>query len=196
MNLLDEGLAYFPDYPDLYFIRGQLCWDLNLLAQAKANFLKCLRFRQTRPEYGVTEGITGHLALQNLSEVCAREHNFEEAAAYLEQVLRIRPTYGLFARFCSLLQQKGLDGGQVAAYLEDSFHLDRLTIDRLLSDLREDALRADYKREALQQLENSLHGGTTTAGVYCLLGTAYAEPRQARPGLPVLYTGRHAGPRQ
>ena len=137
LNLANEGLACFPDYPDLYFIKGQLCWDLNLMAQARANFLKCLRFRQTLPEYITTEGVTGHLALQNLAEVCAREENFDEAVTYLEQVLRIRPTSELFAQLCLLLQQKGLDGGRVAAYLEDSFHLDRSTIARLLFDMKD-----------------------------------------------------------
>src|SRR5208337_2205423 len=72
LNLIDEGLACFPDYPDLYFIKGELFFDLNLMAQAKDSFLKCLRFR-TRPEYVTTDGVTGHLALQNLAEVCARQ---------------------------------------------------------------------------------------------------------------------------
>jgi GT2 family glycosyltransferase/tetratricopeptide (TPR) repeat protein len=140
LNLVDEGLACWPDYPDLYFIKGQLCWDLNLMAQAKASFLKCLRFRQTLPGYITTEGVTGCLALENLSEVCAREKNFDEAVTYLEQVLRIRPTHELFVRLCSLLQQKGLDGDRVAAYLEESFRLDNTAIARVLSDIKEERI--------------------------------------------------------
>ncbi len=140
LDLADEGLAYFPDYPDLYFIKGQLYCDLNMTEQAKANFLKCLRFKQTLPEYVTNEGVTGHLALNNLAEVCTREKNFEEAAAYLEQVLKIRPVYELFAQLCSLLQQKGLDGSGVAAYLEDGFGLDHPTIARLSFGMKQERI--------------------------------------------------------
>ncbi len=137
LKLVDEGLACFPDYPDLYFIKGQLCWDLSLLIPAKANFLKCLRFRQTLPEYVTTEGVTDRLALQNLAEVCARDQNFDEAVAYLERVLKISPTDELFVQLCVLLQKKGLDGGKVASYLKNSFHLDRPVIARLLFGIKE-----------------------------------------------------------
>jgi tetratricopeptide (TPR) repeat protein len=170
LNLIDEGLACFPDYPDLYFIKGEFLFDLNLMAQAKNSFLKCLRFH-TLPEYVTTEGVTGHLALQNLAEVCARQQDLDEAVAYLEQVLRIRPAYELFAQLCSLMKQKGLDEGDVAKYLENSFHLDHPAIARLLLDIKD----AGYGREDLQQLEGALHSGIATAGVYYLLGTACAN---------------------
>jgi tetratricopeptide (TPR) repeat protein len=167
LNLIDEGLACFPDYPDLYFIKGELLFDLNLMAQAKDSFLKCLRFH-TLPEYVTTEGVTGHLALQNLAEVCARQQDLDQAAAYLEQALRIRPADELFAQLCSLMRQKGLAEGEVATYLENSFHLDHAAIARLLFDIKE----AGYSREDLRQLEDALHSGIATAGVYYLLGTA------------------------
>jgi GT2 family glycosyltransferase/tetratricopeptide (TPR) repeat protein len=138
LRLADEGLAHFPDYPDLYFIKGQLYCDLNLMAQARANFLKCLRFRQTLPEYVTTEGVTGHLALNNLAEVCAREQNFDEAVSFLEQALRRRPSFALFVFLCSLLQQKGLHGAKVAAYLEEGFGLDHPTIARLLFGMKQE----------------------------------------------------------
>jgi glycosyltransferase involved in cell wall biosynthesis len=167
LHLIDEGLAYFPDYPDLYFIKGELLFDLNMMAQAKESFLKCLRFH-TRPEYVTTEGVTGHLALQNLAEICTRQQDLAAAVAYLEQALRIRPADKLFAQLCSLMKQKGLAEGEVATYLETSFHLDHAAIARLLFDIKE----AGYSREDLRQLEDSLHGGIATAGVYYLLGTA------------------------
>lgn len=172
LKLADEGLAYFPDYPDLYFIKGQLCWDLNLTAQARASFLKCLRFRRTLPDYITTEGVTGRLALVNLSEVCAREQKFDEAVDYLEQVLKIRPTRELFARLCSLLQQKGLDGDRVAAYLEDGFRLDSLAIARLLSDVKE-------KRILRLALEALLAGGYDPSLVASQAGCAPDEARRA-----------------
>lgn len=159
LNLADEGLACFPDYPDLYFIKGQLYWDLNLIALARTNFLKCLRFRQTLPEYITTEGVTGHLALQNLAEVCAREENFDEAVTYLEQVLRIRPTYELFGQLCSLLQQKGLDGSEITAHL-DVFHLDSLTIARLLFDMKEFQVCLSYLCKQ-RSTSSDLHAGAT-----------------------------------
>jgi len=170
LSLIDEGLAYFPDYPDLYFIKGELFFDLHLMTQAKDSFLKCLRFR-TSPEYVTTEGVTGYLALQNLAEVSARQQDLDGAVAYLEQALRIRPADALFAQLYSLMRQKGLTEGEVATYLENGFHLDRPVIARLLLDEK----KAAYGREDLQHLEKALHGGSATAGVYYLLGTACAN---------------------
>jgi glycosyltransferase involved in cell wall biosynthesis len=180
LNLINDGLACFPDYPDLYFIKGELLFDLNLIAQAKDSFLKCLRFH-TRPEYVTTEGVTGHLALQNLAEVCARQQDLDEAVSYLEQALRIRPTYELFAQLYSLMRQKGFDEGELATYLENSFHLDHREIARLLLDIQE----AGYNRADIQQLEDALHSGIATAGVYYLLGTACAN--LGRPGQAFVY---------
>jgi len=138
LNLLDEGLSYFPDYPDLFFIKGQLYWDLNLMAQARANFLKCLRFRQSL--YVNTDGVTGYFAFNNLAEVLVREQNLDEAAFYFEQALQCRSSYALFARLCSLLQQKGLPCREVAAHLEDRFGLDHPTIARLSFGMKQEQM--------------------------------------------------------
>jgi hypothetical protein len=69
------------------------------------------------------------------------------------------------------MRQKGLTEGEVATYLENGFHLDRPVIARLLLDEK----KAAYGREDLQHLEKALHGGSATAGVYYLLGTACAN---------------------
>jgi glycosyltransferase involved in cell wall biosynthesis len=180
LNLINDGLACFPDYPDLYFIKGELLFDLNLMTQAKNNFLKCLHF-QTLPQYVTTEGVTGHLALQNLAEVCTRQQELDAAVSYLEQTLRIRPSYELFAQLCSLKKQKGLDERELATYLENSFHLDHREIARLLLDIKE----AGYHQADIQQLEDALRNSIATAGVYYLLGTACAN--LGRPGQAFVY---------
>jgi tetratricopeptide (TPR) repeat protein len=136
LDLVDEGIASFPDYPDLQFIRGQLFADLNMLQQAKACFLKCTRFRQSQPGYIATEGVIDHLAYESLADICVRQQNIEEAVAYLERVLRSRPDHGLYLRLCSLLLQQGMSESEVAGYLE-RFQLDSGAIARLLSGIRE-----------------------------------------------------------
>ncbi|MEW6172571.1 MAG: glycosyltransferase, partial [Bacillota bacterium] len=137
LELADKGLIHFSDYPDLYFLKGQIFWDLNMIARAKVCFLKCTRFRRTPPCYTITEGVTGHLAFENLAEIHAREGSFSEAVDFLMQAIQEQQSTRLLPRLCSLLQGLGYKGPEIAKYLESNFQLDFHTRVQLLFDAGE-----------------------------------------------------------
>ncbi|RJX18765.1 MAG: glycosyltransferase [Ammonifex sp.] len=137
LEVADKGLAFFPDYPDLYFLKGQMFWDLGMIARAKACFLKCTRFRETPPGYTTTEGVTGHLAFENLAEVYACEENFGEAINWATLAATKHPSYRLLSRLCSFLKNQGCKGCDIIAHLESQFKLNSYLGAQLLFDIKE-----------------------------------------------------------
>ncbi|MBO8127802.1 MAG: glycosyltransferase [Peptococcaceae bacterium] len=133
----DKALIYFADYPDLYFIKGQVFCDLGMLPEAKASFLKCTRFRKIPPEYTTMEGVTSYLAFENLAEICALEGNWDEAVDHITRAIEHQPSYRLLSRLCSLLQKKNYQGNAIAAYLLESLKIKRQTAARILFDAQE-----------------------------------------------------------
>lgn len=137
LELLDEGLAHFPDYPDLYFLQGQIFWDLGMLSQARTSFAKCTRFRKAPPEYTTLEGVTSFLALENLTEVSAREGEYAAAVNYLVAAIREKPSERLFSRLTFLLRQDGRRGDEIAAFLAEKCGLDPWRVANLLFEAGE-----------------------------------------------------------
>ncbi|MEW6181594.1 MAG: glycosyltransferase [Bacillota bacterium] len=137
LELADKGLVYFPDYPDLYFLKGQIFRDLGMTARAKACFLKCTGFRRTPARYTTTEGVTGHLAFENVAEILAREGSFSEAADFLTRALREQRSDRLLSRLSALLQSCGRKGPEIADYLKNDLKIDFQTRVRLLFEISE-----------------------------------------------------------
>ncbi|HAG07870.1 MAG: Glycosyl transferase, family 2 [Clostridia bacterium 62_21] len=132
LEMVEKGLVHFPDYPDLYFLQGQIYWDLGMLPLARASFLKCTRFRKIPPEYTTTEGVTGFMAFENLAETYAREGNFAEAVAYMILALKEKPSDRLYSRLTFLLRQDNRTGEEIAAFLGGRCGLDPQRIAGLL----------------------------------------------------------------
>lgn len=132
LKLTETGLAYFPDYPDLYFLKGQIFWELGLYSRARASFEKCTSFRKTPPKYLTTEGVTSYLALENLAEVCTQEGDFEKAVEYIRSALEQNPCSRLFSKLADLLKKSGKSGEEIAVCLETEFQLDDSVVAQLL----------------------------------------------------------------
>ncbi len=109
LALVAEGIRAFPDYTDLHFLRGTLCLELGLVAQAEAAFRSCLERGEAPPRYQSVEGVGSHLAHYNLGVIyevtgdraraathyrAAAASGYGPAAARLEQLTGVRPWQG------------------------------------------------------------------------------------------------------
>jgi len=178
LELADKGLAYFPDYPDLYFLKGQVFWSLGMLLQVKASFLKCTTFKETRSEYISMEGVTTYLAFENLAEVYEREGHFKEAIYYTELVIMKKSSYRLLLQLCSLLKKTDMNGQDLAAYLESNYTLDFYTIAQLLFDIREFEACLNHLNQKGIDIP-----GVLLLKVKCLMYLGrYAEATESLPG--------------
>ncbi|RPF49894.1 glycosyltransferase involved in cell wall biosynthesis [Thermodesulfitimonas autotrophica] len=134
LEVADTGLAYFPDYPDLYFLKGQVFWDLGLLTEAEACFKKCLRFRQVPPEYPTTEGVTSYLARENLALIQVRAGRYAAAVDFALQAAAENPAPDLLRNLCRFMRQANFSGKEMVTRLTESLGLPVAEAARLLFD--------------------------------------------------------------
>ncbi|MEA1961699.1 MAG: glycosyltransferase [Bacillota bacterium] len=132
LEVVSRGIAYYSDYPDLYFQQGIVFFDTGILGSAKSSFLRCTRFQKILPEYLSTEGINSYLAYQNLAEISEEEGQLEEACDYTRRALMEKPSSQLILRLCKLLNKRGLTGDEVRYQLGEFLPLDDLAIASLL----------------------------------------------------------------
>ncbi|MBM7866457.1 hypothetical protein GTO89_06855 [Heliobacterium gestii] len=137
LELVDQGLARYDDYPDLYFLKGTFLQALGLLPQAAASFSRCARIRQIPPGYPSWDGITGYPALYRLAELTARIGAVDDALAVLQQAWAARrdPPFDDLARFARHLGDRGLEAPAIAGLLQQRLALDDAAAARLLCRL-------------------------------------------------------------
>ena len=133
---IDKGLALYPDYPDLYFLKGQVFWDLGMLPQVRASFLRCTQFNEIPAHYTTTVGVTGFLAYENLVEVCERQGDLAAAVDYLIRAWQSEPSFHRLRRLALLLELQGLPGTEIIESVEGlSAELNGLPMARLLLEV-------------------------------------------------------------
>lgn len=69
LEVVNAGLALFPDYPDLYFLKGEILREVGFYETARNCFLKCTYLKNPLPHYTTTEGVNDYLALESLQEI-------------------------------------------------------------------------------------------------------------------------------
>ncbi|MFZ5898315.1 MAG: glycosyltransferase [Bacillota bacterium] len=179
LAVIDRALAFFPDYPDLHFLKGQIYWDLGMLPRAKACFLKCTHFTRVPPEYITTEGLIGPLAFANLAEVCARQGDLDAAVGFAVKAAQQERSYRAFARLCTLLREQKRKGAEIAALLKKAGLNSRGTA-QLLFDVKEFAsCLAELEAEPGLDPETLLLRGKCLIRLGC-----YAEAIEALNGVP------------
>ncbi|HEY9900169.1 MAG TPA: glycosyltransferase [Pantanalinema sp.] len=89
--VLDEAIARYPDYPDLYYIRGFCHFDAGAFREAIPWFERCLGMQGARPAYPTDPDVPGHKALRALADCHIRLGDRPRARAYLEQTLALHP---------------------------------------------------------------------------------------------------------
>ena len=62
LELIDEGLALYPDYPELHYLKGQVYQETGLYDQSRKWYSQCLQFSNVSSDYVITQGVTGDLA--------------------------------------------------------------------------------------------------------------------------------------
>ncbi|MZP29356.1 hypothetical protein GTO91_06505 [Heliobacterium undosum] len=172
LELVDQGLARYDDYPDLYFLKGLMLQELSLLPQAAACFSRCTRFRQIPAGYDSWEGITGYPSLFPLAEISARIGAVEAAAEFLQQAWAegkdLASRFDDLDRFARLLHKRGLEPAAIAALLQERLPLDDMAVARMLYRMGEVAA-------ALARVEQAADRPTLLLKGFCLLALGRHE---------------------
>jgi len=123
LNLLNEGLAYYPDYPDLYYLKGQIFTALKLYNYAQQCFENCLKFTNINPEYVSTYGVASFLSFEYLADISAYRQNWSKALEY--QLLAFETgakSYTSSQRLAILARQAYKNSSRLYVFLQEKLH--------------------------------------------------------------------------
>lgn len=136
LRVLDEGLGYFPAYPDLHFLKGRLFFALGLLAQAKACFQTCTGFQRIGPEYTIMKGVSTYLSQVKLAQVAEKADDYPLAAEHLANAYNIIKSYKILVRLARTLK-KTLTITELVRFLSSRLDMEASELASLLFDLGE-----------------------------------------------------------
>ncbi|MDQ0194843.1 glycosyltransferase [Paenibacillus wynnii] len=125
LSTLQQGVQYFPDYPDLYYMRGLYFEKLGIYPQAVADFIHCLvmdhRLENVPDIYVKEEGITSYKAYFALGRVYEKLGKHQEAFTAYGRSLRCKP---LYPEVMQVIQQRfSKELSQLIRFLEEHVFL-------------------------------------------------------------------------
>lgn len=144
IKIVNEGLAYYPDYPDLYFLKGEIFWEVGLLNEAENCFLRCIQFKKSPVEYTTTAGVNSYMALENLAEVYAGKGNYKQALKYINQVLEEICSERVLLKLVSYLEKNGYQELEILKYLQTNFRLEPEVLVKILFNFGKFGACIDY----------------------------------------------------
>ncbi|SHE28560.1 TPR domain-containing glycosyltransferase [Desulforamulus putei] len=106
LKLSQEGLSFFPDYPDLYYLQGQIYSAIMLFELALERFRQCLKYNKINPNYISMEGVQSFLAYEQMADIYMRLQDWEEALQHQVKAVQTGGTsYTSFLRLGLLAKQ-------------------------------------------------------------------------------------------
>ncbi|MCL5289924.1 MAG: glycosyltransferase [Bacillota bacterium] len=152
LKLAQEGLSHFPDYPDLYYLQGQIYSITNLFELALERFKQCLKYNKLNPNYISMDGVQSFLAYEQLADIYMHQQKWEDALQHqLKAVQNGTASYTSFLRLGLLAKQHFNNSSDAIDFLD--CHLPKLRPEeriKLLFDMGEHHL-ALQKTEMLPQ---------------------------------------------
>lgn len=137
LNLIEEGLSFFPDYPDLYYLQGQIHITLKFFSQARNCFAKCLDFTRINPNYITTRGVESYLPYEQLADIHFQRQDWKNALDYqLRAVSAGAPPYGAALRLARMARKCYTGVDEILALIQDTLpQLNQVDLLRLLFEL-------------------------------------------------------------
>ncbi|MFZ5942999.1 MAG: glycosyltransferase [Bacillota bacterium] len=88
ITLLEEGINYYPDYSDLYYILGQIYFALGIYKYALELFNKCQTLKRDMPQYTITQGVNSYLPLEYLADIYFKNNCYIKAQEFQLKAIR------------------------------------------------------------------------------------------------------------
>lgn len=93
LALLERGVAWFPDYTDLFYLQAVAYRGLDRIEQALEALQHCLQLGEAPAGYVSTRGVGGYKACQLAGDILERAGAWEEAARAYTLALQRHPEY-------------------------------------------------------------------------------------------------------
>ncbi len=123
LKSIERALAEFADYPDLYYLKGEVNYDLGYLQRAEYNFLRATDFDTTQLNYTTTLGVDSYLALESLADISLELGDTKQAILYLKGALQSNYSYRLLLNLVKLKINQGQEILETIEELSDELNL-------------------------------------------------------------------------
>lgn len=111
LRFVDEALGDYPDYPDLWFLRGLIEEELNNHSAALTSFMTATKI-PVAPTYETNVTATREKAFLNAASICVKQGRYVESLEFIANCLELNPR---IARAYALAVQAYLSLGQLSA---------------------------------------------------------------------------------
>jgi len=202
LKMIQQGLSYYPDCRELYYIRGEIYYELGLLAHSHVYFTKCISFKVTRAACLSDEYVSDYRAYWYLAAIAAHQGKSEETSQYLRLFVMEKPPFSALQRLCLLLEHLQIETHALINNLRETSGFAALDIDRLLLSIKEHetCLTATNRLDVNGVINNDVDGNLECKGLnrgcfmeakalierspaheegspehYCILGIAYSR---------------------
>lgn len=137
LKMIQQGLSYYPDCGELYYIRGEIFYELGLLRQSRTNFSKCTAIKGIRSGCPSEERIVKHRAYWFLTAIAARQEKSDEVVHYLRLFVMEEPPFSALQKLCLLLLHLGIEIQTLINHLAEAFGISSPILNRLVLSIKE-----------------------------------------------------------
>lgn len=145
-------LSYYSDYPDIYYIKGQIYYETGILESSEKNFLKCITFKPELVKYTTMTGITNYMSYEYLSDIYEKMGKIKNAIKYNILILKTNFSEEQLYRLYDLLQKNKYDIDKILNFLSDNFKLSNDTLFKMLMKKASEYENKKNYKKAFQSL--------------------------------------------
>lgn len=93
LPLVEKGVSHFPDYTDLYYLKGQILEKLHEYTKAQDAYLHCLELGEAPGNYVTTMGVSHYLPQYRLGQMMENCGRYELAVYYYQRAFDSYPDF-------------------------------------------------------------------------------------------------------
>jgi len=136
LSKVEEGLSQYPDCRELFYIKGQIYYEMGLLRQSKDFFVKFVAVKTSFLK--CMEGMaTNYEAYSYLIAISVSNGKYEEALHYLRLFISEKPDISTLNKLCLLLLRSGIDKQTLIEILVSSNVISEISLVQLLLTSKE-----------------------------------------------------------
>jgi tetratricopeptide (TPR) repeat protein len=93
LEMIEQGLKYYPDFTDLAFLRASLFHKQNKITLAIKEFKKCMDMGESPLHVNFILGVDSYRTFHALAQIYLELEDFDEAYNYCVKALHVNPKY-------------------------------------------------------------------------------------------------------
>lgn len=161
LNVINDGLSYFPKFTDLEYLRGCIYEKKNLITLAIKSFKKCIDLGEPPIHLNFLIESGSYNAYLKLAEIYFNIEDFEKAYYYCQETLKIKPKYKKALVLISKIlfkKQKEVNyiKNKIESYLDDVLKADDyIILGDIFFDLKKYDISYEYYLKAKEFINTS-----------------------------------------